>query len=154
MKCTNCGNEITNECTFCPECGTGIKNATQADVAQESKTEAVKAQAPVYAQSPVATPVASPVKTEITEDTLPAKFKPMGAWSYFGHSLLFSIPIVGFILLIVFALGGTKNINKRNYARSFFCGYILVAIIAIITLVLFLVFGASAGIASEVMSMY
>ncbi|MGN0453109.1 MAG: hypothetical protein ACI4GZ_04830 [Ruminococcus sp.] len=69
-------------------------------------------------------------------DQLPAKFKPMGAWSYFGHSILFSIPVVGFIFLIVYAVGGTSNINKRNYARSYFCVYLLLAIIAIVLLVL------------------
>ncbi len=114
MKCTHCGNDIADNCTVCPNCGAGVSAA----------------QAPVY------TAPATPKNTEMTADQLPEKFKPMGAWSYFGHSLLFSIPVVGFILLLVFALGGTKNINKRNYARSFFCGYILVAIIAIIYIIL------------------
>ncbi|MBQ8000005.1 MAG: zinc ribbon domain-containing protein [Ruminococcus sp.] len=143
MKCTNCGNDIANECTFCPECGTGINNATQADAAQEAKTETVET------QSPVVTPVAAPAKSEITEDTLPAKFKPMGAWSYFGHSILFSIPLVGLIFLIVFATGGTRNINKRNYARSYFCGLAIFAVIAIVVVVLLLVFGAATGVGTS-----
>lgn len=71
----------------------------------------------------------------VTEAQLPAKYKPMGAWSYFGHSLLFSIPFVGFILLIVFAVGGTGNINKRNFARSYFCGYIILAIVVAVLLI-------------------
>ncbi len=137
MKCTNCGAEIADNSTFCTECGTGVTTA----------------QAPVE-QAPVAQQTYAPANTELTLDQIPAKFKPMGAWSYFGHSLLFSIPLVGFVFLIVFALGGTKNINKRNYARSYFCGLLLVAIIAIVTLVLFLIFGAATGVASEVTNMY
>ena len=48
-------------------------------------------------------------------------YSPIKAWGYFGYTLLFGIPIIGFILLVVFSLGGTRNINLRNYARSYFC---------------------------------
>lgn len=61
-------------------------------------------------------------------DELPSKYRPLGAWAYFGYSILFAIPVVGFICLIIFALDG-KNINRRSYARSFFCVYILSLII-------------------------
>lgn len=68
-------------------------------------------------------------KNEI--NNLPAKYKPLGAWHYFGYSILFAIPLVGLICMIVFAVSD-KNINRRSYARSFFCIYIVVAIIVII----------------------
>jgi len=68
---------------------------------------------------------------------IPPEYKPLGAWAYFGYNLLFAIPLVGLILLIVFACGGTKRINLRNYARSFFCG-LLIAVILLIILVIFL----------------
>lgn len=82
------------------------------------------------------------------------EFKPIGAWGYFGYNLLFGIPIVGFILLLVFALGGTKNYNLRNYARSFFCSFALGLIISIVIIVLAITTGALeslAGVMSEVM---
>lgn len=63
--------------------------------------------------------------------TLPSEYRPLTAWAYFGYSLLFSIPLVGFICLIVFALSST-NINRRSYARSYFCGIILVVIIVVV----------------------
>lgn len=62
---------------------------------------------------------------------LPEKYRPMGAWSYFGYSILFSIPIVGLICLIVSALS-SGNINRRSYARSFFCLYIIWGVIILI----------------------
>jgi len=65
---------------------------------------------------------------------IPAEYQPISAWGYFGWNLLFGVPLVGFIVLVVFALGGTKNINLRNYARSFFCVMLLVLIITIILL--------------------
>ena len=68
-------------------------------------------------------------KDEIKQ--LPNKYKPIGAWGYVGYNILFSIPVVGLICLIIFACSGS-NINRRSYARSFFCVYILVAIVGII----------------------
>lgn len=61
---------------------------------------------------------------------LPPEYRPISAWGYFGYQLLFCIPIIGFILLIVFALSN-DNINRRNFARSYFCIYVIVAIILI-----------------------
>lgn len=57
-------------------------------------------------------------------------------WGYFGYEILFSIPIVGFILLLVFSFGGTKNVNLRNFARSYFCLLILVVIFAIMVAII------------------
>ncbi len=59
------------------------------------------------------------------------RFRPMSPWGYFGYSLLFSIPLIGLILLIVFSLNN-ENINRRNYARSFFIGVLIAAVILLI----------------------
>ena len=56
-------------------------------------------------------------------------YTPISMWGYFGYNILFWIPFIGFILVLVFALGGTKNINLRNYARSQFCSLILAVIL-------------------------
>ena len=58
---------------------------------------------------------------------IPNEYKPISAWGYFGYNILFSIPILGFIFLIVFSFD-SSNINRRNYARSFFIIYLLIAI--------------------------
>jgi uncharacterized integral membrane protein len=57
-------------------------------------------------------------------------------WGYFGYEILFSIPCVGLILLLVFAFGGTRNVNLKNFARSYFCYLILAAILVLIVIVL------------------
>ena len=67
-------------------------------------------------------------------DRLPDKYRPLGAWGYFGYQLLFSIPLVGFICLIVFALSD-GNINRRSFARSYFCFTVIVAVIVVIVLI-------------------
>ena len=65
---------------------------------------------------------------------LPEKYRPMGAWSYFGYQILFSIPLIGFIALLVCAFSDT-NINRRSFARSYFCVLIIAIIIAVILVV-------------------
>ena len=66
-----------------------------------------------------------------TQQQLPPQYRPLGAWAYFGYSLLFSVPVVGVICLIIFSISGS-NINRRNYARSFWCVYVLAAIVAVV----------------------
>ena len=66
-----------------------------------------------------------------TLQQLPPQYRPLGAWAYFGYSLLFSVPVVGVICLIIFSISGS-NINRRNYARSFWCVYVLAAIAAVV----------------------
>lgn len=70
---------------------------------------------------------------------IPNEYKPISMWGYFGYQILFAIPIIGFILLLVFALGGTRNINLRNFARSYFCLFIII----VIAIILFAVLGSA-----------
>lgn len=55
-------------------------------------------------------------------------YTPITMWGYFGYQILFSIPIVGFIFLLIFAFSA-HNINLRNFARSYFCFLIIVLVI-------------------------
>ncbi len=59
---------------------------------------------------------------------IPEEYRPISMWGYFGYQLLFSIPILGLVLLIAFSFSD-KNINRRNFARSYFCILIIVLII-------------------------
>ncbi len=75
------------------------------------------------------------IKDEVKKDNsvdIPKEYKPISAWGYFGYEILFSIPIVGFILLLVFSFGGTSNVNLKNFARSYFCLLILIIIIILV----------------------
>ena len=79
--------------------------------------------------------------------SIPEEYQPISMWGYFGYELLFAIPCVGFVLLLVFSFGGTKNVNLRNFARSYFCFTIVVFV-----LMLFLFF--SSGMAGMMGRMY
>ncbi len=83
-----------------------------------------------------------PVDIKIQD--LPSNLIPLSAWAYFGYTLLFSIPVVGFILLIVFSFS-RSNINRRSFARSYFCSYIIVAIVILVIML--------TGIGAEILAM-
>ena len=51
------------------------------------------------------------------------KYKPISPFGYLGYELLFALPIVGWIIQLVFAINHS-NINVRNFARSFYCVYV------------------------------
>lgn len=63
----------------------------------------------------------------------PAQFRPLSPWAYFGYTVLFNIPLVGLICLIVFSISDS-NINRRNFARSYWCVYVLLAILIAVLL--------------------
>lgn len=50
-------------------------------------------------------------------NSIPEEYRPMSPWAYFGYSILFALPVIGFILLIVFSFVGNR-IARKNYARS------------------------------------
>ena len=76
---------------------------------------------------------------------LPYKYRPMGAWSYFGYQILFAIPVIGFIALLVCALS-SSNINRRSFARSYFCVTIIIIIVALIAVAILFATGGLAAI--------
>ena len=61
------------------------------------------------------------------------KYSPIKPFGYFFLQILYSIPVIGFIFLLIHAIGH-ENINRKYFARSYFCGLILVVIITIIVI--------------------
>ena len=100
MFCKNCGTEILDDSAFCPKCGTSVNAG--ANPPQTNNT--YNQESSSNNNGPV-----------ILNYEPGMDYNPISMWGYFGYGLLFSIPIIGFILAIVFSFGGTKNINLRNY---------------------------------------
>ncbi len=73
-----------------------------------------------------------PVQTNFNVQSIPSEYKPISMWGYFGYEILFMIPFIGWIILIIFAIGHS-NVNVKNFARSYFCILIIVAIIMFIS---------------------
>ena len=68
---------------------------------------------------------------DMGRDRIPESYRPLSAWAYFGLQLLYAVPLLGWVFLICHAIG-SRNINKRNFARSFFCVYIVVIVLVIV----------------------
>lgn len=107
---------------FCKNCGN--ENVDQAAVC-------VQCGAPLQQEAPAAQP---------QQTMIPIAYKPLGAWMYFALSLLFSVPIVGLVFLIIFSLDDS-NLNRRNFARSYWCSMIVGVGIFILLMIFLLVFG-------------
>ncbi|MCQ2428058.1 MAG: hypothetical protein MJ137_06620 [Clostridia bacterium] len=72
------------------------------------------------------------------------QLRPLSPWAYFGLQILFSIPVIGFVFLIVFSISGS-NINRRNFARSYWCVLFIVLVITVVMALL----GASSGLLEQ-----
>ena len=67
--------------------------------------------------------------------------KPISAWGYVGYSFLWAIPVLGWLLWLCAALFA-KNPNKKNFARSYVCAFIvallLVVVVAAVLVVIYM----------------
>ncbi len=68
------------------------------------------------------------MSTDFHAHNIPEEYAPITMWGYFGYEILFSIPVIGIIFLIIFSIGA-RNVNVKNFARSYFCLLIIVAIV-------------------------
>ena len=135
MFCSNCGKELKPGTKFCEDCGQEIRIPPEMrDVAPEPPCPVI---VPEPQPEPEPEPVDVPAFAPQKEPEIPEENRPLGPWAYFGYSLLFSIPVVGFILLIIFSFAG-KNVNRKNFARSYWCWFILALALVLIVFVLLL----------------
>lgn len=74
------------------------------------------------------------------EKQLPVSYRPISGWGYFWRAVLYAIPVIGWLFLLINALG-SKNRNGRYFARSYFCGLLIAVIVAVVVLVLDLTIG-------------
>lgn len=112
MICKKCGTINDEDVKFCSGCGASLESAI------------VNKDAVVYVH-------------QQTTEKVPEPYRPLGAWAYFGYQLLFALPIVGFICLIVFSCD-SSNLNRRNFARSYWCS-LLIGVIIIVLLALIVI---------------
>ena len=71
----------------------------------------------------------------------PEDYRPISMWGYFGYEILFSIPFIGFIILLICAFGGS-SVNVRNFARSYFCYLILISVIVLVIVAILMATGS------------
>jgi len=146
MFCEKCGENQPDNSVFCSNCGNNMANGisanTVAPVSVQPKPvmpqpvvpapapapipapipQAVPVQAqrpvpqPVYQQAQPQRPVPQPVYQQAGAPGFDPLTAPLSVGSYMGMFLLMAIPLVNFIMMLIWLFGSTTNKNKKNFA--------------------------------------
>ncbi len=153
MNCPTCGATNEFDSVFCSECGTKLM---QESAPVTGDTQVIPQPIPQAAAQPVYQPVPQPAYQPIPQPVpqsapvpaveqpvtprIPPEYKPLSPWAYFGWSLLYSIPFVGFVLLIVMSFA-PRNKNHKNFTRSYWCGALIVLAMLVVTVLFAILVG-------------
>ncbi len=128
--CQYCGAGMEPNSTFCQACGKSQSaQAAPAAPAQQAYT----APQQQYNTTPQYNP-----NTAYNAGVQAALDAPLKVGEYIGMFLLMCIPIVRFIMILIWGFGSSSNTNKKNFARA-------VMILFVIGLALSIVFGILFG---------
>jgi hypothetical protein len=137
MFCPNCGANVNNASRFCSECGTDIATnvipqETPPPMPQE--TSPTVPPPPPPKPQPVAPPPPQYIPQPKYQSKLPPVFddRPMSVGQWILTFIILAIPIVGIIMIFVWALGSTANLNKRNFSRAILIMWIIGIVIGIV----------------------
>ena len=108
VYCPRCGKQLPADSAFCGDCGADLRAASQT----------VSAPAPIPA-APVDT---APLKTS----------------DYLILHLVNMIPLVGFILMLMWSFSDNVNLNRKNFCRA----YLIMYAISFVLSILFVIFYA------------
>ena len=131
MLCSKCGYEINDQTEYCPYCGSSVRRAGQnasRDARERREEQNYQSSAYRYRTQPAV----------VSLEDLPPEYKPMCAWAYVGWGILFSLPIAGLILSIVFSIV-SGNINRKRFARSYLCWLLIIVVVIAVLLIIGLV---------------
>lgn len=117
MICKNCGTSCSDTTKFCRGCGAPLTPAQQ--VYQQPMYQQMPQQQ-FQPQQPVQVIVNAPEEDKEPVTTI---------GQYLGWSLMASIPFIGFILTIVFAVRGEYK-NRANFFRSILVWYLIVVVLS------------------------
>lgn len=108
MICSQCGKNNPDDARFCDGCG----NTLQAAPVNQGYTAPPPPPPPQYQQPQYQQSYQQPGYTPAVDNS------PLSVGQYIGMYLIQLIPIVGFILLLVWAFSADTNLNKKNWAKA------------------------------------
>ena len=109
IYCPRCGKPLPADSAFCGECGANLKAAP----------ETASAPAPMTAA--------------------PADTAPLSTADYLILHLVNMIPLVGFILMLMWSFSDNVNLNRRNFCRAYLIVYAVSFILSIFLIALYAV---------------
>ena len=143
MKCNACDATINIDSRFCDMCG----SATQQPDNRPLKTRAPEPQPPVsppYTYAPPQHVPAFAAQGSVRGGMVDSRDRVMTVGGWMGTFLLLMIPLVNFILVLVWAFGGGTNRNRQNFVRAYILLFIIFALIWILLAVLLSLMGVAA----------
>lgn len=142
MFCVKCGNDLPEGTKFCGSCGERM-DSLSVESDPEIVVETPALQQPAYAATQPAYATPQP-----HQQGVPSHYRtePLSVGNYVGTLLLLCVPILGFVLSLIWAFDGSTNINKKNLARAI----LILGVIGILFWILVggLIIGSLASISS------
>jgi len=149
MFCPNCGTSVPDGSKFCASCGSSMQQfeetneQLQETIQQQAQEEYQPLNQPAPRPQPAPQqqteyrqqyqPMPQPARTNINnvQPSVDIREKVYGVGGWFLTLLLLCIPIVNFILTLVWAFSGNVNKNKKNFAIACLIMMILMTAISI-----------------------
>lgn len=66
---------------------------------------------------------------------LPPNFMPLTTWGFMWSLIVTAIPLVGFIVILVWAFSDGINRNRRNYARACLWFLIIAVVVSMLAVI-------------------
>lgn len=136
MYCNKCGGSLEDGVAFCPYCGNKVTTNANMESDINNMNNQGSYDTNYYNQNNGYAPNNAYAPNNFNSyqnvpNNIPEYYQPIGMWGYFLYEILFSIPIVGFILEIIFAITA-KNKNLKNFAIALLIMQIIFWIVIII----------------------
>jgi len=143
MFCPNCGTSVPDGSKFCVSCGSSMQQPEEAnelinESIQQQVQEEYQPQQPAPQQQTEYQqqyqPMPQPARTNNinVQPGVDVREKVYGVGGWLITLLLLCIPIVNFILTLVWAFSGSVNKNKKNFAIALLIMMVIMTAISIV----------------------
>ncbi|WP_155832627.1 zinc-ribbon domain-containing protein [Butyrivibrio sp. AE3006] len=158
--CSKCNANVEDHMAFCPNCGAPVENAT-ASSASEGEAASATESTPQYQEPLYQQPQYQPQYQQqmgygpqggAPYGYMPVNNEPVSLGDWLLTFLITCIPLVGFIMLIVWAVSDSTKESKKNWARA---RLVWMVIIYILSFIFVMAFGAVfASLLNEIGGLY
>ena len=123
-QCPFCGSELNDDAKFCIECGKPLPEHPSDAAEAPEAVSAAAATAPYAAPAAPAAPVVPAASSQKASVEKPAfvevqpKKQSLSTFQYILLSLLYGLPVIGFVFLFIFGAGHPKNGSLKRFSAA------------------------------------
>ena len=137
--CTKCGSQVADGIKFCTSCGALMSGAAApTNTPQPTPSYTAPQPTPSYTAQP----------TPMRGESIPqpgSKYEPISAGGFFGIMFLMALPVINLLLLILWACGGCRKVNKQNFAKAMLLWILVGIVFSVLFGVVISIFFAGSG---------